>query len=134
MARVEQRPRSSISARVWERKPLPASFVGWVERSETHQPASGGCDDGFRFALPIILRLFQLLPTRPRISQCEIVVTVRADDIVSNSTLFPNPFLSVYWHTKPGADPCTNKGGSEAIGVGGFARPDQAIWLACGGR
>ena len=40
-----------------------------------------------------------------------------ADDIVSNSTPFPNPFLSVYWHTKPGADPCTNKSGSEAIGV-----------------
>ena len=34
-----------------------------------------------------------------------------------NSTPFPNPFLSVYWHTKPGADPCTNKSGSEAIGV-----------------
>ena len=41
-----------------------------------------------------------------------------ADDIVSNSTPFPIPFLSVYWHTKPGADPCKNKSGSEAIGVG----------------
>jgi len=51
-----------------------------------------------------------------------MVVMVRAqlrieDDIVSNSTPFPIRVLYVYWHTKPGADPCTNKSGSEAIGV-----------------
>jgi hypothetical protein len=58
----------------------------------------------------------------PRLSQCEIVLTARAiaheaGNIVSHSTPFPIPFLSVYWHTKPGADPCKNKSGSEAIGV-----------------
>src|SRR3546814_2834647 len=31
-------------------------LVGWVERCETHHPATLGCglDDGFRFALPIL--------------------------------------------------------------------------------
>ena len=56
-----------------------------------------------------------------RLSQCEIPARAQfrtgSNDIVSNPTPFPNPFLSVYWHTKPGADPCKNKGGSEAIGV-----------------
>ena len=48
------------------------------------------------------------------LSQCEILRALRPHEAgrlssFPNSTPFPIAFLSVYWHTKPGADPCKNK-------------------------
>ena len=47
-------------------------------------------------------------------------VTGADDSSFPNSTPFPIPHLSVYWHTKPGADPCKN----ESVGVRRLASVD----------
>jgi kynureninase len=97
--------------RVWGVSPIHISRR-WVERSETPSSWERCCGWMVRLALTIPRE-----PNGLRLSQCEVVVNgSRAGRLSFLAQLpFPIPFLSVYWYTKPGADPCKTKSGSEAI-------------------
>ncbi len=72
------------AARRWEPRQVDcrhwADFVGWVERSDTHQCRAQCGDDGFRFALPILRRYdFAILAThcRPRFASSFALLEIR---------------------------------------------------------
>src|SRR4029078_1840040 len=138
MARAEPRPRSNISARTSGRRAPPCIFAGWVEGSETHPHSHVLAADGYRCA-PLVLHLYAFANAgRPAFHIVREIACSRASQSHLNDgyrfarpiLLFPIPFLSVYWHTKPGAlIRARTRVGVRRFGVGGFAWPDQAIWL-----
>ncbi len=65
---LQRRPRESAVSRSAPRRGRAAGIVGWVERSETHQPCPRLGDDGFRDAQPI-LRLLQRRPRESAVSR-----------------------------------------------------------------
>ena len=84
-----------------------------VERSDTHHGRNMGIASLHPSYGTYTPQPVEVAHERRRLSQCEIPrprhCVSGVDDIVSSSTPFPIPFLSVYWYTKPGADPCKNE-------------------------
>ena len=113
-ARAEPKPRSSVSARAWGRKPRPASLrrMGGAKR----HPIARGCDDGYRFAPPI-LRIASSLRSHNVKSRARPLRTRRGRHRFATQLPFPTRFCPYTGIPSRALIRARTKSGSEAIGV-----------------